>query len=143
MRPLLALAVLIGFASAAPVPKALKKNDDRTLLLGTWKTISEHGKTGKDIWTHTYHFEESGHLQQWFGPTDTSNWDWTIDPEQTPKRMTWVNQKNARNAYDCVYELDGNTLRINYVSVKSPLPKGVGVNSGGYAIEMTRDTSTK
>lgn len=143
MRSLLVAVVLTALAPAAPVPKAVKKVDDKTLLLGTWKTTSENGKKGKDIWTHTYHFTADGHLRQEFGPKDESNWDWAIDPDQTPKRMTWVNRKDAKTAYDCTYELDGDTLRLNYVSAKSPLPKGVGPNAGGYAVEMTRDTTTK
>jgi uncharacterized protein (TIGR03067 family) len=138
MRPLLAVALLAALAPAAPVPRSLKKADDKTLLLGTWKTTSEAGKTGKDIWTHTYHFHPDGHLRQEFGPVSESNWDWAIDPEQTPKRMTWVNRKDPANAYDCVYELDGDTLRLNYVGAKQTLPKAVGPQGGGYAIEMTR-----
>ena len=143
MRHLFALLLLVGLASAAPVPKTLKKADDKTLVMGKWRTTSESGKTGKDIWTHTYHFDDTGHLQQWFGPTDSSNWDWAVDPDQSPKRMTWVDRKNSSNAFDCTYELDGDTLRINCVAAKQPLPKGVGPKAGGHAIEMTRDTSAK
>lgn len=143
MRSLLAAVVLTAFATAAPVPKTVKKQDDKTLLLGTWKTTSEAGKKGKDIWTHTYRFNDDGHHQQWYGPKDESNWDWAIDPEQTPKRMTWANRKDPSRAFDCTYELDGDTLRLNYVPAKSPLPKGVGPNAGGYAVEMTRDTTNK
>jgi uncharacterized protein (TIGR03067 family) len=144
MRPLLALALLVGLAPAAPVPKALKKADDKSLLLGQWKTTSEQGQKGAAIWTHTYLFEESGQLKQWYGPkNDCSHWDWAIDPDQSPKKMTWVNRQNPQNAFDCTYELDGDTLRLNYVGAKQPLPKGVGPKAGGYAIEMTRDTTTK
>lgn len=142
MRPLLFACLLVGITSAAPVPKSLKKNDDKSQLLGTWRATSEQGKTGKDIWTHTYLFEDTGHLQQWYGPTDSSNWDWTIDQERTPKKMTWVNKKDGR-AFDCTYELDRDTLRLNYVGAGQPLPTGVGPKAGGNAIEMTRDTTTK
>lgn len=142
MRPLLVALLLAGSAVAAPVPKAVKKRDDKSQLLGTWKTTSEQGKTGKDIWTHTYLFEDTGHLQQWYGPADSSNWDWTIDPAQTPKKMTWVNKKYGR-AFDCTYELDRDTLRLNYVGAGQPLPNGVGPKAGGNAIEMARDTTTK
>ncbi len=141
MRPLVVVCLLAGIAPAAPVPKAVKKRDDKSLLLGTWKTTSEQGKTGAAIWTHTYLFEDTGHLQQWFGPKESSNWEWAIDPEQTPKKMTWVNKRDGKNAYDCTYELDGDTLRLNYVGAGQPLPKGVGPKAGGYAVEMTRDTS--
>lgn len=143
MRPILVLALVATLAPAAPVPKAVKKKDDKSQLLGTWKTTSEDGKTGAAIWTHTYLFEDDGLLKQWYGPTDRSDWDWAIDPEQTPKRMTWVNRKGAKNAFDCTYELDGDTLRLNYVGAGQPLPKGVGPQAGGYAIIMTRDTTAK
>jgi uncharacterized protein (TIGR03067 family) len=144
MRPLLAVALLVGFAPAAPVPKTLKKLDDHSLLMGKWKTTSEQGQKGAAIWTHTYQFEEGGLLKQWYGPKDScSQWDWAIDPEQTPKTMTWVNRQDPKSAYDCTYEVDGDTLRLNYVGAKQPLPKGVGPKAGGYAIEMTRHTSAK
>jgi uncharacterized protein (TIGR03067 family) len=143
MRPLLAFALLVGLAPAAPVPKALKKADDKSLLLGQWKTTSEAGNTGKVIWTHTYQFEDTGRLKQRFGEDGLSEWDWTIDPEPTPKRMRWVNRSDAKVAFDGVYELDGDTLRINYVSANSPLPRGLGLTADGYAVEMTRDTTRK
>jgi uncharacterized protein (TIGR03067 family) len=143
MRRLAPLLLLVGFAAAAPVPKSVKKWDDKSQLLGTWKTTAEGGKTGKDIWTHTYHFGDDGLLRQEYGPKDESQWDWAIDPEQSPKRMTWVNRKDPNNAYDCVYELDGDTLRLNYVGAKQTLPKAVGPKGGGYAVEMKRHSSSK
>jgi uncharacterized protein (TIGR03067 family) len=143
MRHLIAVLSLVGFATAAPVPKSLKKADEKSLIVGTWKTTSEGGKTGKDINTHTYHFGDEGVVRQEFGQGQESNWEWAIDPTQTPKRMTWVNRKNSKDCYHCAYELDGDVLRLNCSSANSPMPMGVGPKGGGYAIEMTRDTSAK
>ena len=39
MRHLIAAILLVGFASAAPVPKALKKQDETALLVGRWKPV--------------------------------------------------------------------------------------------------------
>lgn len=117
MRPLLAFTLLVGFATAAPVPKSIKKPTDQTAILGTWKTTNpkEH--------THTHTFETDGHLRQLFGTNGVSDWDWMVFPDEIPKRLTMVNQKGKSDAWHAVYELDGDSLIITYTNASSPLPR--------------------
>lgn len=131
MRSLLIVALLGGWAVAAPVPKAVKKQNDQFAILGTWKTTNpkEH--------THTHTFEADGHLRQLFGTDGVSDWDWAVFPDESPKRLTMVNQKSTTDAWHAVYELDGDSLQITYTSASQPLPNRI-LPGGGNTYVLTR-----
>ncbi len=57
MRPLLTLALLVSMASAAPVPKVVKKQNDAELLVGTWKPAE-----GRTEW---FEFTADGKMKAW------------------------------------------------------------------------------
>lgn len=142
MRPLIALALLAVLAPAAPVPKALKKKDDKALLVGTWKVTCEDGKAGASIHTHTYRFDEDGNQKQWYGKgADMSEWTWAIDPEASPKRMTWVSQ--TQGTFECVYELSGEGLKMAYTRGHQKQPPTAFTGPGVHLIELVRDTTSK
>jgi uncharacterized protein (TIGR03067 family) len=108
MRPLLALALLVSLASAAPVPKAVKKQNDAEQIVGSWKPVE-----GQTDW---FEFTADGKMLTWdtggsagTGPPFT----YTLDTTTDPKSMTW-GDRNKTPLWDCVYELDGDTLRISY-----------------------------
>ena len=135
MRPLLALLLLVGFAPAAPVPKAIKKKDDASLLVGRWKPSD-----GTKQW---YEFQDDGTLKTWDEPNEQSAvpYKWTIDVTAIPKRMTWANGKTGKVEFEAVYELDGDDLRMNYASAPA-VPKAVGKGNGAFNGQV-RDTSGK
>lgn len=133
MRPLLALALMVALAPAAPVPKGLKKASDPVRILGTWKPAEGH-----TVW---YRFDADGTMTTWLTGTEgtTYTYAWTIDTNAAPKRMRWESKEIG---YDCVYEFDGHTLRIAYPSTRRQLD-AVVPGPGVYFSELTRDTSAK
>ena len=107
MRPLLAVALLVGFAPAAPVPKTLKKQDDKDAILGTWNPAP-----GRTEW---FEFKADGNMKAWNTGVSAASgvpYKWSIDPTATPKRMTWYSPGEAKPSWEGVYELDGDTLKV-------------------------------
>lgn len=135
MRPLLAIALLVGLALAAPVPKELKKKDDATAIIGTWKPAS----TG----TCHFKFNDDGTMRTWHSPNIGSpiDWTYTLDPIATPKTMKLTTAK-GKETHDCIYELDGDGLKIAFV-LGAKDPKKVEAGPGLQLYEQTRDTSAK
>lgn len=137
MRSLLALTLVIGLgvAPAAPVPKAVKKKDDAALVVGTWKPANNG--------TCWYQFNADGTMQTWHGLSKGSplDWTWTLDPDTTPKRMK-LTRAVGSGVYDCLYELDGDTLKIAFI-VGAIEPKKVEAAPGLQLYEQARDTSVK
>ena len=131
MRPLLALALLVAFAPAAPVPKGIKKQNDQERIVGRW--LAQNGRG------HSFVYNEDGTMKVWDGamePVGGANYKWTIDPTVTPKRMTWYGVGGTAPQYECVYELDGDELKITYESAPK-IPTAVGGGSQNH--RMTRD----
>jgi hypothetical protein len=143
MRTLLTLALLAGWAAAAPVPKALKaKLEDKTALVGTWKVTLLNGNGG-NIHTHTYTFEEGGKVKVLCGANvPGGEWFWSIEPDQTPKRMKWVSVEGM-GGFDCVYELTGDTFKLGFLTTGQKTAAAVAPGLGVTLYEMTRDTATK
>ncbi len=135
MRHLLALALLAGFATAAPVPKALKPKADAELIVGTWMPANSG--------TCWYQFNADGTLKTWHGPNKRSPLDWTytLDTTVTPKRVL-LTGKADQKSFECVYELDGDGLKIAFV-LGAKDPKKVEAGPGLQLYEQTRDTSAK
>ena len=130
MRPLLAVALLVGFAPAAPVPKGIKKKDDAAMLVGRWLAANGRG--------HSFVYNEDGTMKVWDGPNEPqggANYKWSIDATATPKRMTWYGVGSTAPQYECVYEMDGDELKITYESAPK-IPTGVGTGSQNH--HMTR-----
>ncbi len=135
MRPLVALALFVALAPAAPVPKGLKKPDDKTGIVGRWKP-----NEGERLW---YEFRDDGTLRVNERPTElngVAQYKWTLDSASSPKRMTWYAAGTTTMLFECVYELDGDDLRLNYSS--STIPKAVGPDILNYSTR-TRDTPAK
>lgn len=138
MRPLLAIVFLAGLALAAPVPKELKKKSDVDLIVGTWKPAQ-----GRTEW---FEFTADGGMKAWNTGGSAANgapYTWSLDPTATPKRMTWYSAGQTKPSWECVYELDGDTLRISYVSAGNKLPDQVNQGNGAHFCDLHRDTSNK
>lgn len=135
MRPLLAVVLLAGLTTAAPVPKAVKKKDDQESLVGRWKPSD-----GTKQW---YEFKDDGTLKTWNEPNEAKAvpYNWSIDPTASPKRMTLYSPGTTRPEWEVVYELDGDDLRMTYCHA-GRVPAGVGKKHGIFN-GQTRDTSAK
>ena len=144
MRPLFAVALLVGLAPAAPIPKALKKSDDKTLIVGTWQvhTLTVSGRKA-DISNDTFVFDAEGKVKLLNGGRDNGSfWTWTIDPDASPPGMRWASN-GGRNNWDCVYELSGDTLKVGFISSGAKRPEKVEPGASLTLYEMTRDTTAK
>lgn len=141
MRPLVALLALASLASAAPVPKAPKKVDDKAALVGTWKVTLLNGKA-ENLHTHTYMFDADGGVRTLFGTNGTSDWTWAIEPDESPKRMKWKSKEGAAG-FDCIYELDGDTLKLGFLTSGQAPPAKVEVTPGVTLYEMKREPAAK
>lgn len=140
MRPLLAVLLLAGVAPAAPVPKAKKPDTER--LVGTWKVTAVDGKASHGG-SHTFVFEAEAKCRTVYGD-DNKNvaiWTWALDPDESPKRMKLAGAgDNASLSYECVYELDGDSLKIAFPGEKKTRPAKVATGAGALLYEMKRET---
>jgi uncharacterized protein (TIGR03067 family) len=141
MRPLVALALIVGLSPAAPVPKALKTKDDTGQLVGAWIANPTDGR-GQPQSAYTFTFDADGTVRSVTGKS-SSEWTWTADPTKTPKRMRWVNKENPRSSWECVYELSGDTLKVGFVVNGQAPPAVIAPGPNLTVYEMTRHTATK
>ena len=143
MRPLVVLALLAGFTSVAPVPKSLKKAPDERALVGTWKCFNENGQTSNNVFLQTFTFAADGGLRITDRDGHTSEWAWSIDAGQTPRQLKWVAKPPASGASECVYHLDGDSLKLAYILRGRVQPEQLDAGQGYYVFQMTRDTPAK
>lgn len=145
MRPYhLAIAFILATAvSAAPVPKAVKKQDDKSALVGTWKVSAVTiNQTSSSLDTHTFIFDADGGVRTLFGnKNNSSDWTWTIDTTTNPRTMRWVSGPGTKNSWSCVYELDGDSLKVGFIAPGNKLPAKVEPTEGLTLYVMNRDTS--
>lgn len=146
MRPLLPvviLTLLAGLATAAPVPKAVKKLDDKSAIVGTWTVTDLTVNSRKvDISYKTFTFDAEGKVTLRYAKDagNGSSWTWTIDDSTTPRRMQWTTQP-GRNDWDLVYEVDGDSLKVGFIAKGSKPPTAVEPGDGLTLYIMTRDTT--
>jgi uncharacterized protein (TIGR03067 family) len=139
MRPLVALLLLTGFAPAAPVPKAVKaKANDAELLLGYWKPVGDRAEG--------FEFAPDGVMKA-HGSRERQGdgvpYKWSIDPTASPKRMSWGGSTDGKPQWECVYELDGDRLRLSYAPAGGAVPAVVGLGNGVFYCDLVRDTPAK
>ncbi len=143
MRPLLAVLLLAVLTPAAPVPKGMKaKKDDAVLIVGTWSGSIQNGQPPPAD-SCVFTFDADGNVNLKSGPGNGSEWTWTLDPTETPKRMRWVHRTDPANIWKCVYELSGDTLKIGFVHAGTPIPTSFAPAPGVTLYELTRDTPGK
>lgn len=142
MRPLVALALLVAVAPAAPVPKALKKPTLSDQLVGTWKPNG----TG----TAWFRFNADGTLQTWHvngngnGKQSEMQWTWVIDPEpSTPQRLKLTRTSEPRQTLDCALELDGDTLTFAFLTGGKKMPEKLADGQGLELYKLARTADGK
>jgi len=140
MRPLLAIALLTTFATAAPVPKTLQKQDDAKRVIGTWKPTSSDS-----AW---FEFAADGTLKTWHGQginrDSAMNWTYSLVPDSTPRRMRLNRVPDSQNGYDCLYECAGDTLKFVFLlrAGMTP-PQKIEAGTDLQLHVLTRDTTDK
>lgn len=105
---LLAVVVAVG-ASAAPVPKELKKKrSDAEVFAGEWQVVSTE-RNGQPQANHANVWTIDADLKmKTIHPSgQVLNWTLKIDPEKTPKEIELTSYKG-------IYEIDGDEIRLVY-----------------------------
>ena len=110
MRPLVALALLAGMTTAAPVPKAVKKKNNADQIVGTWKP-----NKGSE-W---FQFDAEGNMKAWTnGGNAATGVPYTYaldaDPDAREWRMTWASKGQPKPSYQVVYVVDGDRMYMTY-----------------------------
>lgn len=99
MRPLFAVvAFALGAATAAPVPKELKKEDDKVAIVGKWEVARANvngAEVAKYSPEHTVTFTAEGTATfQYPNIPDQPN-DFTLDTAASPKTMSFLRNAKA------------------------------------------------
>ena len=116
MRTAFVLLIAAGALTAAPVPKDFKKTtDDKALIVGTW-IATEPGSA-------CFQFAADGTLKTWHqnmgGGARHSEMGWTwviVDAKASPKKAKLNRAENPAAFYDCIYELNGDTLKFALIT---------------------------
>ena len=134
---LLGLA-LISSAIAAPVPKALKKQDDLAKLQGTWEIVSLDTGAGSQVQTGDFATFKLIVTEEKLSSSVQSGGGWKnlsikLDPTATPKRLDL--EISPGNWSPCIYEFDGETLKFVEASGgKIPPAEFLGGNGNNYFV---------
>lgn len=138
MRPLLALILLAGLAVAAPVPKALKKQDTSSQILGTWKP---------DKGSEWFAFDAEGGMKAWTNGSANSPalYTYTIDadPDGRPWRMIWYSKGQPKPSFQAVFVVDGDRLFLSYSGFGNVQSARPDPNAPSSAPNFTRQTPDK
>lgn len=146
MRFALALLLAVGSLPAvltgAPVPKEMKAKKDVDRLVGVWASTAPQQDGG---W---FEFAADGTLRTWVGPRreHLAVWTWAVvDPNASPKKAKITRTTApAGQAFDCVYELDGDTLKFALVmNPEKGVPAKVERHPALQFFETARDKSGK
>ncbi|MEO2091439.1 MAG: hypothetical protein ABGY75_18430 [Gemmataceae bacterium] len=138
-----ALLVLITVApaAAAPVPKGVKKKDDVRAVLGKWEGgLGGAAKGGG----YVFRFGDDGTCGITnVGPNNReSGAAYELHPDKSPRQMTWWNGAE-RTEWRCVYELDGDTLKVVFVHAGTDIPPDAAPRAGVTVYELKRMADDK
>jgi uncharacterized protein (TIGR03067 family) len=130
-------------AVAAPVPKAVKKKADAQAILGKWEGgLGGAAKGGG----YVFRFGDDGTCGITHGGSNNqeSGATYELHPDKSPRQMTWWNGVGpTQTEWRCVYELDGDTLKVVFVHQGTDIPADAAPRSGVTVYELKRLTSDK
>lgn len=123
--PILLLFAITSGTVAAPIPKEVKVGSDAQRILGKWQTefLSSSG-TDKQLNTSSrFRFEVDGKCTILHGSDNErdSDSEFTLDMSSNPRRMKWL-QGTGKQVWQCLYELDGDSLKIAFINAGTPVP---------------------
>lgn len=133
---LLLVGLLAPLATAAPVPKSLKKN---TSVDGTWKLT--------EFWSNGQKGNAEGMTPVWVlegesfyvGPKAEGNhWQLSIPDATRPNVRKFAHGRGTANPYPAMVEADGDTLRFCYASDTSAQIDGCAPAKNVYYYVFTR-----
>lgn len=143
MYPLLAINLLVTLTPTAPIPKVVRK-DDKSALVGSWTAtaMTVNGSDAESL-IRKFAFDADGKLE-WVTKHNNSIWVVILDTTATPRTMKLVYPgRENNNDWDCVYELNGDTLKLGWLRRGMTPPAKLEPSEGVTLYEMTRDTSSK
>ena len=123
----LALTWFTLSATASVAAPALKdrKIDDATRILGMWaqEAISVHGNEQNTQQQNTFRFGNDGTCGIVTGSRENPA-EYTLDVAKSPRQMKWLNGP-AKTEWLCIYELDGDSLKVAFVDQGTEPPKKI------------------
>lgn len=121
MRTLLLLATATTALVAAPVPKAVKKADDATLMLGKWECVSLDTGSGQQPDKRFLLVGDGTMSMTNDAPSDAAAGPLKLNQDTSPKQfdVTW---KGWTTPQRYIYQLDGDTLTICHGQDNQPRP---------------------
>ncbi len=123
--PILLLFAITSGTVAAPIPKEVKVGSDAQRILGKWQTefLSSNGADKQLSTSSKFRFEADGKCAIQYGSNDANDSDseFTLDVSSNPRRMKWLNGV-AKQEWLCLYELDGDSLKIAFINAGTPVP---------------------
>lgn len=135
--------LLVVPLAAAPVPKPLKKLEDTKAIVGRWEGDYLGNKAGIGGNQYQFRFGADGTCGIVSGKGgQESQCEYTLDPAQSPKRMKWLNGPQKAE-WRCVYELDGDTLRVCFVNPGTDIPPDTAEHPGVTVYALKRVPSDK
>jgi uncharacterized protein (TIGR03067 family) len=130
MKIILAIALILAAAltaRAAEESSDHKPQDDQKALQGDWVPTKAElaGKPMPDDVLKTISLKLTKNDYEVLVAGHPDKGTWSIDPDAKPKAMTvkGVKGPNAGKTFPCIYELDGDTLRICYDLSEKARPK--------------------
>ena len=138
MRTLILLACSAAFASAAPVPKELKK-DELARFEGVWWEMRCNDTDSSDLnGSRQFSFNRDGsagiHSKAGAAP---SQYKFALDSTTTPRSFTWVPTRGGIE-YNAIYKFDGDRLAIVFTNSNKPRPIEVRPGAGDVYYELVR-----
>jgi hypothetical protein len=126
------LLLLAPAAFAAPVPKSLKRPTDEQALVGRWQGTEGPGKTH----VHTFRFAADSTCGSTDPKGDEVPASYTAHPGGG-KQITWL-EGPERVALRCVYEVDGDALKIGFVRSNKKAPADLKFEDCSHVFTLTR-----
>jgi uncharacterized protein (TIGR03067 family) len=129
MKWLLEVPVCMVLATMTMAAPALKdrKNDDKSRIVGNWaiEALSVRGEESKSS-SGMVRFAADGSCGITHGPPGSNEFGavYTLDPSTTPRRMKWLNGPD-RTEWDCLYEFDGERLKVAFVDRDTQFPRTI------------------
>ena len=146
MKTILALMCIAAVATAAPVPKEVRKQTDAEHFVGTWWAT----RFNEEIYTDQaspkrFDFVKDGSAGIWVNARQRSyDYSFAVDQTTNPPTFTWIprGERGGDGPYIASYRLDGDTLAVvftaTFCDANKALPKEVKPGAGDFYYELKR-----
>lgn len=119
MQTLCAITALLALAAVVPIvagdSPASTPEKEKQLLQGTWKGVSLEGPDGKPLPKIAEATRVVVNGDKWtiFRGEEKTEYTFAVDPTKAPKTLDVIEEKDGKKSVAlCLYELDGDTLKI-------------------------------